>query len=1524
MKNLVQYLLAAVLLFTSSAGFTQKAKNILPKNGVNDQVDTRVDNMSYWMKQAGKGLTPYNPQIPLAPALFKGSQIRAHGVRTLNSPDIPVTNLTDVTESENSVFIDPNNTSYLLNSNNSTSWSGGSVGSLYGANYFQSANAGIGWAGSPNGAGGANSGDPTTAIGLNGRQYVNFIDDPGGQGIAYSDNGTTWSTATIAPNPGSLADKNHMWIDNKTGSPYEGNLYAAWTDFGGTDDTHIKISRSVDDGLTWSTGLKLSAAINAGSHNQGVNVQTGPNGEVYVAWAVYDGWPTDETAIGFAKSTNGGVSFPAATRIISNIKGIRTTAVSKNHRVNSFPVMAVDISGGPNNGNIYIVWTNVGTPGTNTGTNKSVYIIRSTNGGTSWSTPVRVNQGPNVNGKESYFPWISCDPVTGTLTVVFYDDRNVSSTQCEVFVAYSVDAGNNWVDFPVSDVAFTPAAIPGLAGGYMGDYLGITSKNKKVYPCWTDNRGGLYMTYVSPFELSLNAEFTSANTTICPGTGVTFTDLSIGPPTSWTWTFPGGTPGSYVGKTPPVITYSTPGTYDVSLTVTDGVTTDTETKTGYITVKNVIADFTGDPTTVIIGNTVTFTDNSGCTPATWAWSFPGGTPSSFNGQNPPAITYNTLGTYDVSLTVTKPGGTDTKTRAGYITVTLPIFNMTNGTITTCTGDFYDSGGSAGAYQNNETFVETFYPSTPGSMIRFNFSSFSTEAGYDTLTIYNGVNSSAPVIGKYHGTTSPGIVTASNASGALTFRFHSDVSATSTGWAATISCNSVTVPPVADFSASALSPPILQTVNFTDLSANVPTSWLWSFSPATVTFVGGTTATSQNPQVQFSAVGLYTVTLTATNAYGSDTEIKTDYISVTGPAYNMTNGVVTTCDGNFYDSGGPSGYYQNYETFVETFYPSTPGSMTRFTFTSFDTELGYDTLTIYNGINSSAPVIGKYHGSASPGTVTASNASGALTFRFYSDAYVTASGWSAAISCYNPSIPPVADFSASNLTPQVAETVMFTDLSANVPASWAWSFSPATVTYVGGTTSASQNPQVQFSALGFYTVTLTATNAYGFNTKIKTNYINVSNCTISTLPFTESFTNGSLPVCWTQTDHQGNGQTWQFGLISGYTPLPALTGNYAYLNSDAYGSGNTQNADLVSPPFNLSAYTGITLQFDHYFRSYTGSSGTLSYSLNNGTTWTQIQQFTATSATNPETFNQVIAALAGQPQVKFKWNYTGTWGWYWGIDNILVSGTCLSLQPVSVSIEASANPVYAGTTVTYTATAVNGGTTPGYQWKVNDVNVGSGNSSFDYVPADGDVVSCILTSGATCVSGNPATSNSITMTVTSVPAIQNVNNIIVTGSQCFNATQTIVVAGDEATFTVVNGGSATMIAGQNIIFNPGTTVLSGGYLHGYIAPGGPYCPGPTKASIVAGSKEQTVRPERPFFRIYPNPTTGEFTLALNGYVPAEKISVEIFNTKGEKIFSAEMADEMKHEFSLSGKPAGLYLVKVNSGSQSGSSRIVKVD
>lgn len=105
------------------------------------------------------------------------------------------------------------------------------------------------------------------------------------------------------------------------------------------------------------------------------------------------------------------------------------------------------------------------------------------------------------------------------------------------------------------------------------------------------------------------------------------------------------------------------------------------------------------------------------------------------------------------------------------------------------------------------------------------------------------------------------------------------------------------------------------------------------------------------------------------------------------------------------------------------------------------------------------------------------------------------------------------------------------------------------------------------------------------------------CGTYSLPFSESFSGTSIPTCWTQIDHIGNGQIWQFGTFSSSVP-PALNGNYAYLNSDGYGSGNSQSADLISPTINCSSSAAL-LTFKHYFKSYSGSNGVLSYSIDNG-------------------------------------------------------------------------------------------------------------------------------------------------------------------------------------------------------------------------------------------------------------------------------------------------------------------------------------
>lgn len=486
------------LLIAMTATAQRQPGKHLPKatEGNAHLIDTRIDNMGYWRKMAEMGYVEIAPFIPVEKAIYTGSRINSRSVRTEDSPDVPVTS-ENSTQSENSVFVNPNDNQNVLQSNNSTT---NPVGTLYGANDFYTFDGGETWGGELEGAGGTNSGDPAAAISSDGTYYVGYIHENLSQGVSYStDQGQTW-TAVQCAGGGYILDKNHLWVDNSPSSTYNGHIYSAWTNFqGGANDSRIEIVRSTDGGLTYSSPLNISGAAAGGSHDQGVNINTGPDGQVYAVWAIYDSWPADETALGFARSYDGGVTFEPATRILANIRGIRTTETSKNHRVNSFPSMAVDISNGPDEGTIYIVWPNIGVPGENIGPDIDVYMIKSADEGETWSDPVRVNQDPAGLGKEHYFPWITCDQEYGTLSVIFYDDRNVESSQCEVFCAVSSDDGETWEDFKVSDVSFTPAPIPGLAGGYMGDYLGISCNDRMVYPVWSDNRLGYVMAFVSPF-----------------------------------------------------------------------------------------------------------------------------------------------------------------------------------------------------------------------------------------------------------------------------------------------------------------------------------------------------------------------------------------------------------------------------------------------------------------------------------------------------------------------------------------------------------------------------------------------------------------------------------------------------------------------------------------------------------------------------------------------------------------------------------------------------------------------------------------------------------------------------------------------------------------------------------------------------------------------------------------------------------------------------------------------------------------
>lgn len=220
----------------------------MPEFPPNYQPDTRIDNMGYWGKMAELGLVPVQPMYKPAPAKFTGTRVfNNHRMLISDSPDVPVTTNVN-TESENSIFGDPNNNMHVLESNNSTPQPSG--GSTYGADWYNSFDGGSTWNGSYQGAGIGNWGDPAACINLSGRYFVGYITSAGHQGVSYSDNnGTTWShvIANSGGNASSPLDKNHLWVDNSATSPFVGNLYDGWMNSNG----QIAICRSITNGTTW-------------------------------------------------------------------------------------------------------------------------------------------------------------------------------------------------------------------------------------------------------------------------------------------------------------------------------------------------------------------------------------------------------------------------------------------------------------------------------------------------------------------------------------------------------------------------------------------------------------------------------------------------------------------------------------------------------------------------------------------------------------------------------------------------------------------------------------------------------------------------------------------------------------------------------------------------------------------------------------------------------------------------------------------------------------------------------------------------------------------------------------------------------------------------------------------------------------------------------------------------------------------------------------------------------------------------
>ncbi|MEO1410224.1 MAG: PKD domain-containing protein, partial [Bacteroidota bacterium] len=598
------------------------------------------------------------------------------------------------------------------------------------------------------------------------------------------------------------------------------------------------------------------------------------------------------------------------------------------------------------------------------------------------------------------------------------------------------------------------------------------------------------------------ANFVADVTDGCVPLTVNFSDLSINSPSSWTWTFPGGSPASSTAQNPTVI-YDTPGTYDVILQVLNAAGTDVSTRVGYIQVSGPPSvgfdTFVSDATVVFLNTSVDATD--------YLWDFGDGS-SSFAAS--PTHTYSEDGVYTVTLIANNACGTSsTSQQITILTQPIPDFeaNITSGCgpLTVFFSNLSSSNseelfwlfpGGDPATSEGENPVVTY--SSPG--VYDVTLQVTNPAGTNTLSRTSYITVEVSPVPGYTFTQNGNDVDFTNTStnaNSFSWDFGDGNGSTDVDPLHTYamdgtynviltafgSCDTLTFEqtitianfPTAGFSADLQTGCAPLTVNFTDQSSANVLGWNWSFP-------GGNPASStdQNPSVTYNAAGTYDVGLIVSNGTGNDTLSLAAYVTVDDlPSVGFSSSV----NGTMVD-------FTNNSTNATTF--------------NWDFGDG-------NGSTDANPT----HTYAMDGvytvTLTATNNCGPVTTT-ETVTIVTA---------------PTADFSADNVSGCAPLVVQFNNLSSLNATDYAWSFP-------GGdpATSTDQAPVVTYNTAGTYDVMLTVSNAAGSDMVSLSNYITVDD--VPSIGFSSSV-NGTS-VDFTNTSTNATTYSWDFGDGNGSTDV----------------------------------------------------------------------------------------------------------------------------------------------------------------------------------------------------------------------------------------------------------------------------------------------------------------------------------------------------------------------------------------------------